>query len=289
MMIDGLNMPDKDYNWNDMFYLTPIPTKYGKKNFGMAYVLLDKPMAIPEDEMHMEKYFQDSDEQNSTVLYYTTLFLACYHLIDPRIMPRIVWRSSSGVSIPDPKKDVKLHLRSGGVPNVETRLPEKDSKEIEISLDKTFPLFEKVLGISKIKGKKGKENPLIVALIVYQLTLEKSENIRNFLDFITILESLFTSSENELSYKLSLRTAIFLEKDPLKRRGLFDMMRGAYEKRSSLVHGSDITLKRLSSYFEYRTQLEPRVRQALLQYIELMASGKTKENIITDVDHDILG
>lgn len=289
MMIDGLNMPDKNYNWNDMFYLTPVPPEHKKPNFGMAYVLLDKPMAIPEHEALMENYFQDMDEQNSIVLYYTTLFLACYHLTDPKIMPRIVWRTSGGVSIHDPIEDVKIHLRYGGVPEVLTQLPLRDPTEIQTSLDKTSPLFDKVLTISKNKGKKGKENPLIIALIVYQLTMEKVEILRNFLDFITILEALFSTNDGELSYKLALRVSFFIESDPTKRRDLFDMIRDAYDKRSELVHGSDTTLRHYSTYLEYRNKLEPCVRDSLLQYIDLMSKGKTKVDILKDIDHSILG
>lgn len=289
MMIDGLSMPDKDYNWDNLFYITPIGVLHDKKNFGMAYLLLDKPLTVPQDGELIENYFRDADEQNSTILYYTTLFLACYHLIDYKTMPRIVWRNSSSVTIHDPIKDVPIHLRSGGVPNVESQLPMRDPKEVEIVLDKTYPLFQKVLAISKTKRKKGKENPLIVALIVYQLTMEKSESIRNFLDFITILEALFTSSDGEISYKLSLRTSVFLQTDPEKRRILFDIMRDAYNKRSALVHGDDITLKTYSSYSTYKNQLEPLARESLIKYIDLMSNGKSKEDILKEIDHSILG
>ncbi len=55
-------------------------------------------------------------------------------------------------------------------------------------------------------------------------------------------ESLFLSESEprELRYRLSLRFAIFAEADPNKRIELYQLMRNAYDTRSSVVHGAQL-------------------------------------------------
>jgi hypothetical protein len=60
------------------------------------------------------------------------------------------------------------------------------------------------------------------------------------LSFTTCLESLFSSVEQELSFRLSLRVAAFLADENAKRREVFDQAKEVYRIRSKVVHGARI-------------------------------------------------
>jgi hypothetical protein len=58
-----------------------------------------------------------------------------------------------------------------------------------------------------------------------------------FIDSWIALESLFGTGGTELTFRMSLRIAAFLESEPGSRIHRFDSARAAYEMRSKLVHG----------------------------------------------------
>ncbi len=58
--------------------------------------------------------------------------------------------------------------------------------------------------------------------------------------FTTCLEGLFSTTEQELSFRLSLRVAHFLGETIAERRKLFTETREIYKYRSKLVHGAPI-------------------------------------------------
>jgi hypothetical protein len=65
-------------------------------------------------------------------------------------------------------------------------------------------------------------------------------------DLLIAAESLFLTGENlELSYRLSMRFALFVEESGYSRRELFDHMKRAYGVRSSIVHGGTLREKTL--------------------------------------------
>lgn len=61
--------------------------------------------------------------------------------------------------------------------------------------------------------------------------------------YITALETLFSTSSSELTYRLSERVAFFLGETPAERRTLFERIRDAYTVRSSTVHGDTLGKK----------------------------------------------
>jgi len=60
------------------------------------------------------------------------------------------------------------------------------------------------------------------------------------ISFTTCLESLFSTVEQELSFRLSLRVATFLADENTKRQELFNEAKEVYSVRSKVVHGAKI-------------------------------------------------
>jgi Apea-like HEPN len=60
------------------------------------------------------------------------------------------------------------------------------------------------------------------------------------ISFTTCLESLFSTVEQELSFRLSLRVATFLADENAKRKQLFEEAKDVYRIRSKVVHGAKI-------------------------------------------------
>ncbi len=56
-----------------------------------------------------------------------------------------------------------------------------------------------------------------------------------------VLESLFTTDNQEITHKMSERIAFFLEENREKRRILFKRIKKIYKIRSNIVHGTDVS------------------------------------------------
>lgn len=96
--------------------------------------------------------------------------------------------------------------------------------------------------------------------------LEKYNEFR-ILFFAMALESLFGTSDAELGFSLSLRTARFLSDDLDNRKRIFRELKDAYNSRSSIVHG----LRKRLSNTEIRTAeicFRENVRLSLLKIMQ---------------------
>lgn len=58
--------------------------------------------------------------------------------------------------------------------------------------------------------------------------------------YVTALETLFSTSSSELTYRLSERTACFLGDSAAERKEIFRFMKEAYMIRSAVVHGANL-------------------------------------------------
>lgn len=145
-----------------------------------------------------------------------------------------------------------------------------------------IPLFEKV--IKHIQFNQKKSNPLLVSLpLFYRI---EGLDIENVIDYCTILESLVCQNESELKFKFALRTSLLVEMPEMNKKEVFGFLKDVYNIRSKLVHGSEISLQMFSS--ENATTLwtlENIVAIALGEYIELVDSGYSKQQIIEKLDH----
>jgi len=101
----------------------------------------------------------------------------------------------------------------------------------------------------------------------------------SFLDIMICLENLFLKgTEQELSYKLSMRMAHLLGEDVKERVRIFELAKDAYRLRSKIVHGTDI--KNLSEEYLFGVRdLARKSIRYLLQNITLW-SGTEQDKLI---------
>ncbi len=113
-------------------------------------------------------------------------------------------------------------------------------------------------------------------------------------DLMICCEALFLNDlwQGELSYRLALRAAIFLGKDPASRMKVFDFMKGIYDVRSKIVHGAkpkkfpknedgkQYTLE------ESCTKMEEYLRLALKQALKIAGNHNAPKHLV-DWDSEI--
>ena len=68
-----------------------------------------------------------------------------------------------------------------------------------------------------------------------QASIRKLKDDR-FLDYVIALESLYVEGNEEVSYRISMRSAHFLGANKHERNRIFHLMRTAYKIRSVMVH-----------------------------------------------------
>jgi hypothetical protein len=78
------------------------------------------------------------------------------------------------------------------------------------------------------------------ALLFYKNGYNSDNPDLALIAFATCLESLFSTAEQELSFRLSLRVATFLADKMADRRELFEESKEVYRIRSKVVHGAAI-------------------------------------------------
>lgn len=283
VLIDGLHIEDYIFNWNDRLLITHLDNS--DRNIVNAHIVLPYPFKVQEKPSDL---FTISDEENKIrgeVLEFITLFLASYHLVN-RPIPCPIILQSGWMSHDRPNDKPLIEYAQSGFSNTQKSTVLPVSKEHAIhALNSTIPFFEKVMEICE-----NKNNSLKVALLTYHRAgNSSSDDITNLIDMITILESLFTRNDGEVSFKLALRTAIFVEDDISKRKNVFELLRIAYKKRSDLVHGNDMTLDPKSVYHEYQMKIYPIIQTALVKYIQLLSEGKNKNKILESIDDNALG
>jgi hypothetical protein len=108
------------------------------------------------------------------------------------------------------------------------------------------------------------------------------------IDYMIALEALFLreGEKNELKYRLSMRTALFLEDDPMKRKAIRNNVQNAYDLRSRIVHGSSKI-----EYSEIRKSvdtIEDYLRKTIIKFLDALEKEKY-ETIIQKIDDSALG
>lgn len=82
---------------------------------------------------------------------------------------------------------------------------------------------------------------LNIALRRFDLSYERERLDDRLIDLMICLEALYAKdSHTELSYRISLRSALATGIDQADRRKTFDWLRKAYEIRSDIVHGKEV-------------------------------------------------
>lgn len=118
-------------------------------------------------------------------------------------------------------------------------------------------------------------NALGVALRRVDLMVEQERKTDRVLDLCIILEALFQlgNEQQELSYRLSLRTAHFLEGTKVDRQRTFDTVREGYSLRSKIAHGATAS----GSDATVQDKLEYLVFDAVKLYCERATAFATED------------
>lgn len=106
----------------------------------------------------------------------------------------------------------------------------------------------------------------------------RQKSIDRFLDYIIVLEALYLTDRQELSFKLPLRVAYYLGRDYKERSFYFNILRKAYSLRSNLVHNG----KPLPNEVSINTK-----RYRCDKFIEKIENivFKSVAQIINNIDH----
>ena len=102
----------------------------------------------------------------------------------------------------------------------------------------------------------------------------------SFLDLMITLENLFLKGTNqELSYKISMRMAYVLGKDKDDRKKIFDFIKDAYNLRSKIVHGEESNKLDNQKFLELR-ELTKESLKYFLEYEDNWNGKKLDELIL---------
>ena len=145
------------------------------------------------------------------------------------------------------------------------------------------------------------EKPLSLAIKRYLGSMWRFDNDDMIIDYMIALESLLSTSGQDIQYRISLFAAFLLNDDPSDRRKTFDIMKGFYDLRSKIVHGSVNQLNKArkeleqlipQANFSPENTLREYTRRIIREYInsyENTSFGNYKKYFLNKLKDKILG
>ncbi|OMF30987.1 HEPN domain-containing protein [Paenibacillus sp. FSL H8-0259] len=97
--------------------------------------------------------------------------------------------------------------------------------------------------------------------------------------YCTMIESIFSTSRNEMTHKISERIAVLLGTDGEDRMRIYNVVKDAYSIRSSAVHG-DLVSSRLKNY-QKQKEICMRLDELLRNLAWLIIQDKTFQDVLT--------
>ena len=145
------------------------------------------------------------------------------------------------------------------------------------------------------------DRALNTAINRYNDYFTRKEVEDRLIDLMIAFEAIFLreNEKMELTFKLALRTAVFLEGRDIKRENLFEFIKKAYDVRSPIIHRSktkdkikvkkSLGAKESDEYtlHEFLNKLENVFRRCLLKYIQECRNYQIEE-LIDLIDKKIL-
>lgn len=265
--LEAINIDDAGFYWKDRLIITN-----GKRKCpGVALA------AVNVDEREAES------ETIADAHHFLNLFLSCYHLINaqsPSILPgHESFQLKPGASFTDLVNSQPIPLEYA------SRAPSYPEAQARREIESAVPTFDKIMAVVD----SNKVPALETALVMYRRAVSTMESLEDFISIVTALEALFSDGNSELTYKLSLRTAIMLKEKMGNSRLIFDEVKKIYDKRSKLVHVSIIPKSFRKELIPLKMKAETYAHYCLIEYIELAAKGMTKDDITKMLDDKALG
>lgn len=180
-------------------------------------------------------------------------------------------------------------------PTFELRREPRTLPTDEYALDSRKLLTDFKLFHSKLYGvnlTKGKYTFLGRSIRRFSNAIENRSTEERIVDFVISLESLYSSNEQELAYKFSLRVAAILGSNSREKIKLQQMMHKIYNMRSKIVHGDKILNqikfdgKSLETHMAVEV-LERISRNSIMIFFELLEHYEKKEDIHRDIEDAI--
>jgi hypothetical protein len=134
-----------------------------------------------------------------------------------------------------------------------------------------------LVNLWKRTGKLRKD--LHIALRRFGDAIARKKPDDKMIDLMIAAEALFLPESDELTYKLSMRTAYMLERSKQKRREVYSLMKDAYKIRSRIIHGATPVLP-----FKDRTSGQRYNMQGFTVQVEELLRRALKKALHASVD-----
>jgi hypothetical protein len=155
------------------------------------------------------------------------------------------------------------------------------------------------ISFSNLSGKIQRQKFLQIAIGRFTSAFEERNHEDKIIDLAIALEALFSTSSEDLTYKLKVRISVLLARNDSEADFLFDFIGKAYSTRSKLVHGKvdkeslgtfSIGAKKFSVY-DIAAELERITRLSILKILTLFSHDnyRSQDDIIDAVDRAAIG
>lgn len=125
---------------------------------------------------------------------------------------------------------------------------------------------KKINGIFNLLKKIKPDSPINLALERYNFAINRNTNEKNsYVEFVSILESLFLESNQELSFRFSLILSYILSNE-LNEKISFNRIKAFYQTRSDFVHAGKYKNKDLNN--EELDLINNLVRKLIIWYLQ---------------------
>lgn len=156
-------------------------------------------------------------------------------------------------------------------------------KEADFSLDASdvplFSVFQARLQPIIESVRQDKASPCPSLELALDLYAREDFDAVDVVNALTALEALLLNGgTTELTYRLSVRVAYLLGTDATSRKKIFADMKGFYDLRSTVVHGSELKPKHLTR-LEQLHDLREIVRRTLLTVMALISEGISRSSL----------
>jgi hypothetical protein len=131
--------------------------------------------------------------------------------------------------------------------------------------------IQKVNGLIESIGKWKTKTAINIAVRRFNLSYS-GDFEGKIIDQMIAFESLYLGKEQELRYKLALRTAFLLGgTNKEKRKAIFDTMQQAYKIRNNIVHGTGLKDSEQDELLNMAPQTEDYLRQSICKFLSLLS------------------
>ncbi|WP_316505589.1 HEPN domain-containing protein [Nitrosopumilus sp.] len=155
-------------------------------------------------------------------------------------------------------------------------------------IDEIIKLGEEIVRLSS----KSKEIKFIFSAMDRFMTSYEQDHVEDkILDLMISLEALLQNDIAELKYKLAIRTATFLETDPIQQNLVYKIIKEGYNVRSKTAHGAEISKiiidKKEITLEELSNLIEDIVRRVIKKFIKKINQSQNKKIIIDNLDDNL--